>query len=758
MSVHLKKREVEKVMAPGGERASRREPPAAVPRNAREATLAEFSWTILQGRWTVLGSLVAALAIAFLYLWIATPKYRSSVLIQFEERTKTVAGLEYFSAMFREGAASVEIEIVRSRTLLNTVIEQLSLDVEAAPRTLPLIGKAIARRYAGAGPAPAVLGLRRFAWGGEKIRLSSLSVSRELLGERLTLTALGDGRYEVKLPTGATIVSGALGTPATGSSNGSQVDLTVQDLVAAPGTQFIITKQARNDVIEWFQVNLQVFEKVKMAGLLVVALTGPDPVATAEILDAVATNYQRQNVMVRSSEASQTLEFIESQLPTLKRQLDAAEAALNMYRLRKGTVDLSLETREVLDRIVQQERALSELELQRSELRQRFAGEHPSLATSAEKAARIRSQLSAAQERIRELPQTEVESARLVRDVKVNNELYVTLTNKAHELRVVKSGTIGNVRIVDRAYVPSVPSSPKKDAVLVIALLLGCGIGLGIVFIRKAMNEGASDPDEIEAASGIPVLVTIPRSEKQVAIARAARRHPGKRLPILSAVDPSDAAVENLIVLRTSVQVALAESRNNVVAVGGPSPGVGKTFVCVNLADVLAAAGQRVLIVDADLRRGLLHRYFGLERWPGITELIGGQASPSAAVRETGTPNLHVLATGAVPRHPADLVAGAKFQELMEALSKRYDVVIVDTPPILAVADSALIARHAGVNLLVLRAGKHPLDEISLAVKRFEQGGAQVSGVVLNDMPLVRGRYGKGGRYQRYEYRSDEVA
>jgi hypothetical protein len=211
MSVHLKKREVEKVMAPGGERASRREPPAAVPRNAREATLAEFSWTILQGRWTVLGSLAAALAIALLYLWIATPKYRSSVLIQFEERTKTVAGLEYFSAMFREGAASVEIEIVRSRTLLNTVIEQLSLDVEAAPRTLPLIGKAIARRYAGAGPAPAVLGLRRFAWGGEKIRLSSLSVSRELLGERLTLTALGDGRYEVKLPTGATIVSGALG-------------------------------------------------------------------------------------------------------------------------------------------------------------------------------------------------------------------------------------------------------------------------------------------------------------------------------------------------------------------------------------------------------------------------------------------------------------------------------------------------------------------------------------------------------------------
>jgi tyrosine-protein kinase Etk/Wzc len=298
--------------------------------------------------------------------------------------------------------------------------------------------------------------------------------------------------------------------------------------------------------------------------------------------------------------------------------------------------------------------------------------------------------------------------------------------------------------------------SPNKPLVLALAAMLGLGLGAGMVFVRKAMDRAADDPDEIEASTGIPVYVTIPHSSKQGSVTRAARRHPGNRLPLLSSIDAGDAAVESLRVLRTSLQVELATAKNNIIAVGGPSPGVGKTFVCVNLADVLASAGQRVLLVDGDLRRGTVHRYFGLDRGPGISEALSGDMVLTAALRSTSVPNLDVLTTGKTPRNPAELLAGTRFQIFLEGLSKRYDLVVVDTPPVLAVADAALIASQAGLNLLVLKAGRHPLGEIALAVKRIEQGGGEVSGIVVNDVRYVTGRYGRDGQYQRYEYRSIE--
>jgi tyrosine-protein kinase Etk/Wzc len=309
------------------------------------------------------------------------------------------------------------------------------------------------------------------------------------------------------------------------------------------------------------------------------------------------------------------------------------------------------------------------------------------------------------------------------------------------------------VRIIDPAYVPYRPVTPKPLPELVVALLVGVACGIGGVFLRQSLD-GASDPDEIEAATGVPVQVNIPRSAKQAALSRAARQHPDKVLPVLATVDSGDAAVESLRILRTSIKVAVAQSKSNIIAIGGPSPGVGKTFVSVNLAGLLAATGETVLLVDADLRRGLLHRHFGLPQGPGIAEVLSGEVPAFAACRETGLPNVFLLSAGAGTKHPAELLAGKAFQDLLTNLAGRFDLLVIDTPPILAVADAALIARCAGTNLLVLSAGKHGLKEISLAVQRWQQGGGRVSGLVLNDVRRVGGRYGRYGQYKRYEYRS----
>jgi tyrosine-protein kinase Etk/Wzc len=285
--------------------------------------------------------------------------------------------------------------------------------------------------------------------------------------------------------------------------------------------------------------------------------------------------------------------------------------------------------------------------------------------------------------------------------------------------------------------------------VLAIALTLGTFVGIGGVFVRKALDHTIDDPDEIEAGTGIPVYATIPHSDRQEKVARGSGP-----TELLAAVDPGDAAVENLRSLRTSLQFALVESQNNIVALSGPALGVGKSFVAANLAHILASPERRVLLIDCDLRRGRLHRHFALTRHPGVTDILSGTAEVASAVRTTPNPSLDILPTGAIPPNPAELLGSKAFRQLIEWASRRYGMVVLDTPPVLAVTDATIVARLAGVNLLVVRAGAHSIREIALSLKRFSQSGVQVQGTVLNDVKSALGRYGKHGRYQRYEYRS----
>ncbi len=723
-----------------------------------DTTLASRLWVLYEGRWTIAAIAAAVVASAAAYLILATPVYRSTVTIQIEDRTRSLAGLEELSALFAERVpAETEIEIIQSRILLGGVVDELGLDLSAAPRRFPVLGRLLARRARAGAPASPFLGLSSFAWGGERLQVGRLDVSEDLLDEPLDLTAAGGGRFRLEDGSGRLRVEGEVGTAASATDGDRRVEVFVAKLVANPGTRFTVERQRRDDAIDELQRELRVSEKGKKTGILVMSLDGTDPARTAAILGAVSGAYVRQNVERKSAEAAKTLEFLESQLPIVKANLDAAQSALNAFQVKKGVVDLTGETTSLLNRSVELDRALQELEMQRAELRQRFTSNHPALASLNEKAQQVRSERADIAARMREIPAAEVDSARLLRDVKSASELYTLLLNKAQELRVVKSGTVGNVRILDRPTVPRRPERPKPALVLVLALTLGLGAGVGGVFLRKALAQGAEDAEEIEAGTGLPVYATIPHSERQAEGARAGGAGARRAPPLLAAAEPGDIAVENLRSLRTSLQFALVESRNNIVAIGGPGPGVGKSFVCVNLAWVLASPDRRVLLVDCDLRRGGVHRAFGVERRPGVSDVISGTVTVEQAVRTTSNPHLDLLTTGRIPPNPAELLGSHAFEQLLAWASARYAFVMADTPPILAVTDAALVARLAGVNLLVLRAGAHPVREIALAVKRLAQSGVKVQGAVLNDVLSVGGRYGRYGRYQRYEYRSSHA-
>ncbi len=719
-------------------------PRADAARASHDPTLGELAWTVIDRRWTVVAVLGAALAVSVAYLVLAPPVYESSILIQVEARARPVAGFQDLAPLFdAETPAEGEMRIIKSRTLLEAVIDQLGLDVEARPRTLPIIGEAFARRHLEAAPAPARFGLARFAWGGERISVKRVTVSGALMGRPLVLTALEGGRYQVAASDGTVLVRGDVGTPATGADGERRVQLLVTELTARPGTEFSLTKLRRIDVIEQLQKALLVAEQGRHTGLVEVTLSGQDPARIAVILDAVSANYLHQSVERTSAEAAKTLQILEAQLPVLKSSLDKAEIALNRFRQKKGTLNLSLEAEAMLERIGEIDRAIAEDEVQGAELH-RHTAQHPDTSTLAEKTAKLRSQRAAMESRMRTLPDLELESTRLSRHVRVATELYTLVLNRTEELRIIKSGWIGNARVLEHAFEPG--------AVLMLAMLLGLAGGIAAALVRNALDDGVRDPDEIEAGTGLQVFATIPRSAAQ---RRLARRGGRGRLQALSVADPGDAAVEDLRALRTGVQFALLRATNNIVAVGSPAPRAGKSFVSVNLAHLLAGSDGRVLILDGDLRRGVLHRYFGLEAQPGVSDVLSGEATLEAAIHPTDNPNLDLLPAGRRVTNPAELLAGAAFQRVLGELGPRYKVVIIDTPPILSVTDSALVGRHAGVNLLVLRAGEHSNRDIALAVKRLVQNGVTVRGAVLNDVRPALGRYGRSGRYRRYESRGD---
>jgi tyrosine-protein kinase Etk/Wzc len=731
-------------------------PPGAYPPGDHDGTsFRKYVELIVDSRWIIAGTMLALLAVGFAHWMFAEPVYESDVVVQVEEKPGAPAGpREELPGVFDvKTPTDTEIEVLRARTLIGAVVDELHLDLRARPRWLPFVGRGVARWHVAPGLAAAPPGLERFAWGGERVRVERFDVPPELMGKSFKLVARGERRFDLVDPAGKVLISGEVGAPASVATGtgAAAPGIMVSEMFARPGTEFIVQRLPRDAVVEQLRRRLAIAERGRKTGVIRVGLKGSDPQVVSATLDAIARAYLRHIVSRKSAEAEKTLEFIAGQLPQVRANLDAAEQAVNSYRGRKGSIDVSLETRSTLDRLVAVEREYTTIEMQAAEAKQRFTENHPVMTATLQKLARLKAERDEIDSRLKRLPREELESARLMRDLKVADELYVLLLNKSRELQVVKSGTVGNVFVLDPAIVPAEPTSPRPLTSLGFSLVVGVGLGFAIALVRKSFHDGVEDPDLIEHELGLPVYAAVPHSETE---ARRTRRGRRKHAPgALAAAAPHDLAVEAMRSLRTSVQFALAEAANGIVAIAGPSPATGKTFVLVNLAQVLADAGSRVLVIDGDLRKGTVHEYFDEDDAPGLSDLVRGTVKDADAVRKSSFENLDVVTRGKAAPNPSELLASKRYRDVVERLAAGYDVVLIDTAPVLAVADSVLAGRVAGMGLLVVRSGRHPMREIAAALKQMSQGGMDPRAIVLND---VMPKSGGGSRYRytyHYEYK-----
>ena len=468
-------------------------------------------------------------------------------------------------------------------------------------------------------------------------------------------------------------------------------------------------------------------------------------------VDAIANAYVRQNVERRSAEAENTLLFLDEQLPIVRAQMEAAEVALNTYRLEKGSVDLPLETQTMLQTIVATEGQITELRRERDKLIQAFTEEHPTVIALDRQIGGMNRQLDDLNRQVLELPLTQQEVLRLVREVEVTTALYTSLLNTAQELRVMKAGTVGNVRVIDYAVQPTFPVKPSKSRILLYALLAGGFIGVALAFGRKALHSGVEDPDLVEKNIHIPVYATISHSKRQDELYRELKTDKARRA-ILAIDSPNDAAIESLRNLRTALHFGMMNVSNNRIMIAGPSPQVGKSFVSVNLAAVLTSNDKKVLLIDGDLRRGHLHEYLGIERQNGLSECISGEVPVERVLHETTVPGLTLIPTGTIPPNPAELLLHERFSAILEELSPQYDHVIIDSPPLLAVTDGTIIGQLVGGTLMVLRSGQHPMREIEQSVKRLRQAHVNLRGMLFNDVKIQSQYYGAGKYSYQYSY------
>lgn len=705
-----------------------------------EIDLMRLVGQLIEQKWLIIAitSLFAVAGIA--YALLATPIYRADTLLQVEKKSSGMPGLGEMGELFGgESEAATEIEIIKSRMIIGSVVDQLNLTTVATPNYMPFIGGFLARR----------------SEKQDQLVIESFTVPNSYIGKGLALKFEGN-KFTLQNSNEETVLQGQVGSKVTSGD----FSLHISDAVIANTNTYSLTKRDRLQTMSHWQQRLSVSERGKQTGILVGSIEHPNKQLAVDVLNAIGNEYMLQNIQRNAAEAEKSLTFLQQQIPDVRDNLTKAEEQLNAYRLQSKSVDISLETSGLLTQVIEIDKQLNELAIKETEISRLFTKQHPSYQALLSQKESLLADQAKLTEQIEQLPETQQQVLRLTRDVEVNQEIYLQLVNRMQELNILKAGTVGNVRILDTAVGHSNAVAPKKKLIVIIAIMLGGMLSVALVLVRSALNPGIQSAEELEN-HGVSVYATIPLSDKQ----QKFNLKPGYRSKakgrantelLLAKEDPTDLSIEALRGLRTSLHFAMMEAKNNIVMISGPSPEVGKSFISANLAAVLAHAGQRVLYIDGDLRRGYSHVILEAQNSRGLTDFIADSSnieSYTSIVQSTGVAGLSFIPRGASAPNPAELLMHNRMEQLLNQVAKDFDYVIIDTPPVLAVTDAAIIGRYVGTSLLVARFDQTPVNEMLHTIKRFEQNGVNIKGVILNGVERRAGGYNYQYQYG-YAYES----
>lgn len=707
-----------------------------------EIHLGQLFASMWRGKWTILSVTTVAFVVSVFWVLNTPPTYQADALLQLEEKAGANPLAGSFQGFGTDTRSATEIELIKSRMVLGQAIAEQNLDWVADPRKVPVIGHFVSK-FGHLVELPDFL--TPYAQSNEFITLRFFQVPPHYLGETLIVTKTSETTYTLSVPDGP-VLNGIVGEQLIDERSGISLD--IGELVGAVGREYNVRQKGEQGAIKSVRAKIGVAERGRNSGVLSVTYTAGNKQDASRALDAVVNAYLRQNISRNSAEAESSLEFLEERLPEVRALVDRAEGQLKELRSERNTLDLSFETQAILQQRGQIEAELAVLEIEEQELQRKYTENHPNYRILLTRKAQLEAQLAELEIKSLKLPDTQREIFDVTQELQLARETYSKLLIRAQELRVVKASTIGNVRVIDRAQTNARPVAPRTLRMVSIGTILGFLLGVGLLYMRNLKNLGIKSSDEIESL-GISVFAVINAVKPN--FLKAQKR--GQNTPVLSVEHPTDLAVEAFRGLRTSLHFGMMESDSKVLAITSASPNAGKSFCSVNLATVSAQAGQKVCLVDADMRRGKLRSYFGIEKKaPGLANLLAEGLDLDEVLNTTSVEGLSCIATGEYPPNPADLLMRPAFTETIKELSKRFDLVIFDCPPVLAVTDPIMIANQASMTLVVLRYGETMPKEVEAMQREFDASGAKVSGAIFNGFERSKGQK-YGGYDYRYEYK-----
>lgn len=714
----------------------------------RELNLRQLLSNLYSEKKIIIGVFLFFFLFGQIYLKLGEPLYIADGTVQVESQSRaaSLGGLDGVSDLFQiQTRIFTEIEIMRSRMVLGRVVDALNLSLIVTPKAMPVIGN----WYLRGEPSP-----RRNKWlrqwlgypgPGERLDIAQFLVEPEMLDKPYTLTMTTGGGFMLQDHEERLVLRGRVGEPV--QANGALIE--IRAVTAQPGSVFRIQRLHHEKAIQRLIDHLELGEKGKYSGIIEIKVTNPDPELAASILNHLTRFYVEQNVSRRQEDARTALKFLDTQLPEVRGTLENVESQLSKFRQKSGAVDSQREADLLLSSIETLQARIAEAKRNQSDLLLQYTENHPALGSVKERLTLLEREMADQKARLARIPKVQKDVTRLARDLEIKSTLYGGMVSDTQQLKVAKAGQIGNVRVIDLAPAPLKPTYPMPGFITLASIIIGLIFGLLAAVARLTFRNGLKDAQAIEQQTGLPVYAVIPHSEIEAGLTRRMQaRKPN--IPLLSAKDNSDIAIESLRSLRTALKFALLGATSNRILITGPAPSIGKSFVSSNLAGILAQSGQRVLLIDADLRKGRLHDIFKMSRGKGFSDLVAGLASIEDCITPTSVASLDLITTGTLPPNPAELLMSPALPALLDQLSARYDLVLLDSAPVLAVTDAALVGAHVDITLLIVRYDVTTPRELDVTLSRLQQAGVNVKGALLNDVLSHFDAYGYGQHYGYY--------
>ncbi len=708
----------------------------------------EYLRLLLQHKLGLLITLLLGIGLATLYLISTAPTYEASTLLEVSD-TGNVADADDTPAWVPPQDLKEESNILRSRKVLKPVVDLHGLRTSITPKKLPIIGDVALRVPALGAWASGLDFAKSYQWQPSTLEITTFEVPREWEDSALTLTALGNDQYSLDKDGLEVIDKASRGQNIVVDLPPLQpLRLTVIELDAVEGMQFSVVKQSLQSTISDLSSSLITETSDAQSSMINIKLRGENPQDTADLVNTIAQEYRDVKLNTERRGATTRLEFYRESLPAVESDYLAAQAALADYRNRRGSFSQPAQVNNLLNQIDRLESQLSDLQIEYRQKSARYTNDHPDSKRMLKDIREVEAELGKYRGRVRAAPNTERELAVLENDVDTALALFNETREKLNTLERDQKAFVSQVSLWDRALTPRKPISPNPLLAMVGGTLTTLFLYMLYLTLRSALSTVISDQESLERSSGLPVFMNIPKSSAQKRIGSGSITNPRNLLPgsgssstalattnanVLALRKPEDYSIENLRGLRSMLEDVMDGASNNVLMITSPLPSMGKSFVSLNLAVLLAQAGKRVLLIDADYQRGQMHKSLGLQMGPGLPEVVRGKSELKETVRPTAVQNLYCIPRGFMSGEVGrEMPSDKEFGAFMQVVAPRFDIAIIDTPPVLSVATAAALGKHAGSTIMVVKEGEVKEPQLAESLKRLSFSGVRVNGCILN--------------------------